>query len=81
MKKFNNYLSFKLRRALSRKDYELQQLVKDFTKTWNSSSAAEVADSLLMSNKIAIKNEEIAFIQQQWLKSKYYSNGLKGLRA
>ena len=81
MKKFNNYLSFKLRRALSRKDYELQQLVKDFTKTWNSSSAAEVSDSLLMSNKIAIKNEEIASIQRQWLKPKYYSNGLKGLRA
>ena len=81
MKKFNNYLSFKLRRTLSRKDYELQQLVKDFTKTMNCSSEVEVEESHRMSNKIAIKNAEIAFIQQQWLKSKYYSNRLKGLRA
>lgn len=73
--------SFKLRRILSREDYELQQLVKDFTKIWNYSSAAEVKESRRMCNKINIKNEEIASIQRQWLKPKYYSNGLKGFRA
>lgn len=33
--------SFKLRRILSRKEYELQQLVKDFTKTWNYKLTSE----------------------------------------
>lgn len=81
MKKFNNYQSFKLRRTLSRKDYELQQLVNDFTKTWNCSSINEVEEAYRMSNTISIKNEEIISIQQQWLKSKYYANGLKDIRA
>ena len=72
MKKYQNYRSFKIRRTMFRKDSELNQMVKVLNKTWNFSFSNESDKSYSVNQEISQKNVEFFFIQQYWLKSKFY---------
>lgn len=71
MKKYENFRSFKIRRTMFRKNSEIDNLVKVFNKTWNYSSINESNFSYCLGQVISNKNDEISFLHQQWLKSKF----------
>lgn len=72
MKNFHNPLSLKMRKNFSKKNSEMDNLVKVFNNTCKYHYVHDSEVPFEMSLEIADKNEEIKFIQQQMLKSKYY---------
>ena len=71
MKKFQNYKSLKIRKDMSKKNSEMDKLLKVFNKTWNYNSINESPFSFSMGQEISFKNDEIIFLERLLLKSKY----------